>query len=61
MFACYVIMLIISCTALHLCIETHESQTCLTLAKNSIIIKKFLLSFGEKYGVTFRKTKLDFL
>ena len=33
MFVCYVIMLIISCTALHLCIETHESQTCLTLAK----------------------------
>ena len=57
MFVCYVIMLIISCIALHFCIETHESQTCLTLAKNSIIIKKFLLSFEEKYGVTFRENK----
>ena len=57
MFVCYVIMLIISSRALHLCIETHESQTCLTLAKNSIIIKKFLLSSGEKYGVTFRENK----
>ena len=57
MFACYVIMLIISCTALHLSIETHESQTCLTLAKNSIIMEKFLMSFGEKYGVTFRENK----
>ena len=30
---CGKIMLIISCTALDLCIETHESQPCLTLAK----------------------------
>ena len=57
MFVCYVIMLIISCTALHLCIETHESQTCLTLAKNSIIMEKFLMSFGAKYGVTFGENK----
>ena len=42
MCVCYVIMLIISCTALHLCIEIHESQTCLTLAKNSSIMEKFL-------------------
>ena len=55
MFVCYVIMLIIFCTALHLCIETHESQTCLTLAKN------FLTSFGAKYGVTFRENKARFL
>ena len=33
MVVCCAIMLIISCTALHLCIETHESQTCLTLGK----------------------------
>ena len=57
MFVCYVIMLIISCTALHLCIETHESQTCLTLAKISIIMEKFLMSFGAKYGVTFGENK----
>ena len=48
---------IISCTALHLCIKTHESQTCLTLAKNSSIMEKFLTSFGAKYGVTFRENK----
>ena len=56
-FVCYVIMLIFSCRALHLCIETHESQTCLTLAKNSSIMEKFLTSFGAKYGVTFRENK----
>ena len=53
-------MLIISCTALHLCIEvieTHESQTCLTLEKTSSIMEKLLTSFGAKYGVTFRKNK----
>ena len=42
---------------LHLCIETYESQTCLTLAKNSSIMEKFLTSFGAKYGVTFRANK----
>ena len=47
MFVCYVIMLIISCTALHLCIETHESQTCLTLAKNSPIMEKFFFPLGQ--------------
>ena len=57
MFVCYVIMLIISCTALHLCIETHKSQTCLTLAKNSSIMETFLMSFGAKYGVTFKEHK----
>ena len=55
MFVCYVIMLIISCTALHFCIETHESQTCLTqLAKNSSIMET---SFGAKYGVIFKENK----
>ena len=57
MVVCCAIMLIISCTALHLCIETHESQTCLTLAKNSSIMEKSLTSFGAKYGVTFRENK----
>ena len=57
MFVCCVIMLIISCIALHFCIETHESQTCLTLTKNSIIMEKFLMSSGAKYGVTFRENK----
>ena len=57
MFVCYVIMLIISCTALHLCIETYESQTCLTLGKNSCIMEKILTSFGAKYGVTFSENK----
>ena len=57
MFECYVIMLIISCTALHLCTETHESQTCLTLAENSSIMEKFLTSFRAKYGVTFWENK----
>ena len=57
MFVCYVIILIISCTALHLCIETHESQTCLTLAKNCSIMEKFLTSFRAQYGVTFRENK----
>ena len=36
---------------LHLCIETHESQTCLTLAKSSCIMEKLLTSFGAQYGV----------
>ena len=31
---------------LHLCIETPESQTCLTLEKNSSIMEKLLTSFG---------------
>ena len=57
MFVCYVIMLIISWTVLHLCIETHESQPCLTLAKNSSIMEKTLTPFGAKYGVTFRENK----
>ena len=57
MFVFYVIMLIISCTALPLCIETYESQTCLTLAKNSSIMDKFLTSYGAEYGVTFRENK----
>ena len=57
MFVCYVIMLIISCTALHLCIEAHESQTRLTLAKDNSIMEKLLMSFGAKYGVTFRENK----
>ena len=43
--------------ALHLCIETHESQTFLTLAKQSSITEKFLTSFGAKYSVTFRENK----
>ena len=51
MFVFYVIMLIISCTDLRLCIEIHESQTCLTLAKNSSILEKLLTSFGGRYGV----------
>ena len=46
MFVYYVIMLIISCTALHLCIEAHETQTCLTLAKDSSIMEKLLMSLG---------------
>ena len=37
--------------------EAHESQTCLTLAKNSSILEKFLMSFGAKYGVTFKENK----
>ena len=57
MFVCYVNMLIISCRALHLCVETHESQACLTLAKNSSIMEKFLTSFGAKYRVKFRENK----
>ena len=52
MFVCYVIMLIISCTAnLHLCIDS----------KNSPIVEKFLTSFGAKNGVTFRENKALFL
>ena len=57
MFVCYVIMLIISCTALHLCIETHESQTCLTQGKKPSIMEKFLTPFAAKYGVTLREDK----
>ena len=57
MFVSYVLMLIISCTAFHLFIEIHESQACLTLAKNSPIMEKCLTSFGVKYGVTFRENK----
>ena len=57
MFVGYAIMLIISCTALHLCIEAHESQTCLTLAKDNSIMEKLLMSFGAKYDVTFRENK----
>ena len=56
-FVCYVIMVIISCTALHLCIEIHESQT---LAKNSSIMEKFLskrLLGQNMYGVTFRENE----
>ena len=46
---------------LHLCIETYESQTCLTLAKNSSIMEKFLTFFGPQYGVNvLKKTKLVF-
>ena len=46
---------------LHLCIETYESQTCLTLTKNSSIMEKFLTFFGPQYGVNFlKKTKLVF-
>ena len=46
---------------LHLCIETYESQTCLTLAKNSSIMEKFLTFLGPQYGVNFlKKTKLVF-
>ena len=48
MLVCYVIMLIISCTALHLSIEAHESQTCLTLAKDSSIMEKLLMFLGGK-------------
>ena len=40
---------------LHLCIETYESQTCLTLAKNSSIMEKFLTFFRPQYGVNFLK------
>ena len=35
---------------LHFCIETHESQTCLTLAKTSSIMEKLLTSFGAQCG-----------
>ena len=53
MFVCYVIMLIISCTAnLHLCIDSK---------KNSPIVEKLLTSFGAKNGVTFRENKALFL
>ena len=38
---------------LHFCIETHESQTCLTRAKTSSIMEKLLTSFGAQYGVKF--------
>ena len=53
-------MWIISCTALHLrikVIETHESQTCLTLEKTSSVMEKLLTSFGAKYGETFKGNK----
>ena len=46
---------------LHLCIETHESQTCLTLAKTSSIMEKLPTSIGAQHGVKFLgTTKLDF-
>ena len=64
MFVFYVIMLIISCTDLRLCIEIHESQTCLTVAKNSSIMEKFLskrLLGQSMYSVTFRENKASFL
>ena len=48
MFVCYVIMLIISCTALHLCIETHESLTSLTLAKKLYYYKEIFTVFWGK-------------
>ena len=60
MFACYVIMLIISCRALQLCIETHESQTCLTLAKKLFYYEEIFNVYLATYGVTFRGKKLDF-
>ena len=57
MFVCY----IYADNFLHLCIETYESQTCLTQAKNSSIMEKFLTFFGPQYGGNFlEKTKLDF-
>ena len=57
MFACYNY----ADNVLHLCIETHESQTCLTLAKTSSIMEKLSTSLGARYGVKFLgKTKLDF-
>ena len=33
---------------LHLCAETHESHTCLTLAKNSSIIEKLYMMVALK-------------
>ena len=61
MFVCYVIMLIISCTALHLCIETHESQTCLTLAKKLYYYKEiFTVFWGKIWCNILGKTELDF-
>ena len=33
---------------LHLCTETHESHTCLTLAKNSPIMEKLFLMVALK-------------
>ena len=33
---------------LHLCTETHESHTCLTLAKNSSIMEKLFLMIALK-------------
>ena len=33
---------------LHLCTETHESHTCLTLAKNSSIMKNLFLMVALK-------------
>ena len=46
---------------LHLCIETYESQTCLTLAKNSSVMEKFLTFFRPQYGVNFLKKQSLFL
>ena len=60
MFVCYVIMLIISSRALHLCIETHESQSCSTLAKKLFYYGEIFNVFLATYGVTFRQKKLDF-
>ena len=57
MFVCYVIMLIISCRALHLCIETHESQTCLTLAKKLFYYGEIFNVYLATNGVTFREKK----
>ena len=57
MFVCYVIMLIISCRTLHLCIETHESQTCLTLAKKLFYYGEIFNVFLATYGVTFMGKK----
>ena len=60
MFVCYVIMLIISYRALQLCIETHESQTCLTLAKKLFYYGEIFNVYLATYGVTFREKSLIF-
>ena len=51
-------MLIIPCTFV---LKLTESQTCLTLAKNSSIMEKFFTFFGPQHDVNFlKKTKLVF-
>ena len=47
---------------LHLCIETYESQMCLTLAKNSSIMEKFFNIFRATiWCKLFKENKACFL